>query len=992
MSNPLKREDLIEDGALEGIISDLTKLSNTAKEFIDLIKGDLADGFKQLQKTKITDSKSLKEAVKLMTDLEQKSKIYNKVLKEEEATQKKLKKAKEEQIKTTQKETKATKDLNAEQIKEAKLREANAKATTAEAKAQEQQIKNTIIQEKELERLIAQEEKLKKSRTDEQILSDENAGSLEKVAAENRILTKERKKLNLETEAGRKRLQEINNIIDRNTDYIRENSDALTKLRLNVGNYKESIQEAFEGTGIFDGVLGKLSKDLGKVKDELKKASEEGAGFGSKLKILGGGLALAGIALLGKAITDFIEISQKAQDEAFRLKQALNFAVTQKSVNDYISTLEKTRPTLLKIAKDLQSIANEEGDLNAIVNDQTVSLTIRNDALNKASELAVKRTELEKQRAGAELENVRAEVAMAASKIGEENILFELKKKLIDAENAYSKAISDNESVIVDNKRRQRQLTQETIIGDVEILNSKKLTANVQTKLLEKQIADEKRQIEQRENDVKKLDELTKKTVNEEFKILQKGISEQIKQEELLAIQDEILLKQYIRRNLASIEGTALEVQLLKVIKQSQEAQIKTEQEIAKLEEEKIQRKIKISEIEKQIALDNKEFEINILSKQIEEEKELNEELRNDIYKDDNVFNSKKLKAYKKSLEDVDDLNQKQYQKQLEQLDIQRQQELENATNTINDFEIRKKEFERINQYYNNRQSEIRQEENKAEIDAEKKKQEELRLIREQQIKIIAKEANQVLGYITDAYSKASEKRQQQFDAELKLREQNLEEQRALAEKGANNEYAAQKAILAQTELEKRKAAERDAKIQKWLGFLKTYNSFVEQDPNTAIQKTLAQIAGVTVAEQLFLAEGQENIKGPGTKTSDSIPAMLSKGESVLTADATERTKGFVTAANAGKEMEWFKNNLFPKMLLQDNMRPLGTLTDNQLSSVLMAQNNGLQEEIKTLQQIIKNKKESNFNFNKFGEFVEEHVENGIKKRVIHKRKNVFLG
>lgn len=50
-----------------------------------------------------------------------------------------------------------------------------------------------------------------------------------------------------------------------------------------------------------------------------------------------------------------------------------------------------------------------------------------------------------------------------------------------------------------------------------------------------------------------------------------------------------------------------------------------------------------------------------------------------------------------------------------------------------------------------------------------------------------------------------------------------------------------------------------------------------------------------------YYAKGEVNIDGPGTKTSDSIPARLSRGESVINADATQRSLKLLEGINAGK-------------------------------------------------------------------------------------------
>lgn len=55
------------------------------------------------------------------------------------------------------------------------------------------------------------------------------------------------------------------------------------------------------------------------------------------------------------------------------------------------------------------------------------------------------------------------------------------------------------------------------------------------------------------------------------------------------------------------------------------------------------------------------------------------------------------------------------------------------------------------------------------------------------------------------------------------------------------------------------------------------------------------------------LAEGEVDLKGPGTKKSDSIPARLSKGESVITADGTTLDPDLLRAMNKG-ESEFLKH------------------------------------------------------------------------------------
>jgi hypothetical protein len=64
--------------------------------------------------------------------------------------------------------------------------------------------------------------------------------------------------------------------------------------------------------------------------------------------------------------------------------------------------------------------------------------------------------------------------------------------------------------------------------------------------------------------------------------------------------------------------------------------------------------------------------------------------------------------------------------------------------------------------------------------------------------------------------------------------------------------------------------------------------------------QTASQIA-IMNRQQPRFKEGVIDLPGPGTGTSDSIPARLSRGESVITAQRTKEAKGILTAVRDGK-------------------------------------------------------------------------------------------
>jgi hypothetical protein len=67
-------------------------------------------------------------------------------------------------------------------------------------------------------------------------------GSIEKLLAANKRARLERGKLNTETRKGRREIKKLNKEIDDNTQKIQKSSDALTKQKMNIGNYGSAFQ------------------------------------------------------------------------------------------------------------------------------------------------------------------------------------------------------------------------------------------------------------------------------------------------------------------------------------------------------------------------------------------------------------------------------------------------------------------------------------------------------------------------------------------------------------------------------------------------------------------------------------------------------------------------------------------------------------------------------------------------------------------------------
>lgn len=77
--------------------------------------------------------------------------------------------------------------------------------------------------------------------------------SIESLTKANKALREERNKVNTNSVEGKKRVQEINAVLDQNTQKIKSNVSALEQQKLNIGNYKSALDNVIPGlSGFFD--------------------------------------------------------------------------------------------------------------------------------------------------------------------------------------------------------------------------------------------------------------------------------------------------------------------------------------------------------------------------------------------------------------------------------------------------------------------------------------------------------------------------------------------------------------------------------------------------------------------------------------------------------------------------------------------------------------------------------------------------------------------
>ena len=288
---------------------------------------------------------------------------------------------------------------------------------------------------------LRQNEKILKQLTGAQ---NEEAGTLEKLTARNAQLRAERQKLNLDTKEGAKRVNEINEELDKNNERIRENSDAAKKQSLNIGNYASGVIDGFKGmvkaawafvmnpigavvaalvggflllrkalgsteagankmnkitgmlSGVFNGLLKVLTPLAMFIADVVIKQFEILGNIADKalslvskgLKAIGFDKAAASVDKFANSMEATAKASAQLADETAKLNEQQRLA--RKIQLDYQKAAEKLRQIRDDESKSIKERTQANEDLNKVLKEQEAAeIAIVNQAL-KVADLRIK--------------------------------------------------------------------------------------------------------------------------------------------------------------------------------------------------------------------------------------------------------------------------------------------------------------------------------------------------------------------------------------------------------------------------------------------------------------------------------------------------------------------------------------------------------------------------------------------------------------------------
>lgn len=163
--------------------------------------------------------------------------------------------------------------------------------------------------------------------------------------------------------------------------------------------------------------------------------------------------------------------------------------------------------------------------------------------------------------------------------------------------------------------------------------------------------------------------------------------------------------------------------------------------------------------------------------------------------------------------------------------------------------------------------------------------------------------AEQIVSQAIDGINTRRDAQISAIDDEIERQREAVAQQRELANQGASNSLAAEEQRLAELERKKAEAQKRQERLQKIETYYNLLSSYAKDDPKTAPQKALVQMAIAEGIAAAFLEKG--GIVGDSTETTQigglglsrshkdgNVLAVLSPNEGVLSANQIQALGG----------------------------------------------------------------------------------------------------
>ena len=499
-------------------------------------------------------------------------------------------------------------------------------------------------------------------------------------------LNKVKKSLNVNNKEEKVLLDSINKRIDKNTEFVKDNSSSIEKQKMNIGNYSSALGglhpmlgklasglEASKG-GLDSGASGfkkfntvlkfsiigiivtavmLLIKGLMKMQPVIDKVSEVFAGMNAVLDVTIGFFSSV-ISLVTDVVTGQKSLSEawkEGTELAGNLGQAMKDAYEEgAAIQNLIKDNERlARTTSMRIG----NLEVEAERLKAISDDNTKSFQERESALKKS--MSIERTIASERLTLAK--NQMSAVLRANNLAAKSNALTdEQKNNLVSAINEVNTARKESQAVLMTNMKEENMLKQDRLEKDLDILidgfdNVKKLNDKI--------IDSDKTTLSEKARLIAETQSLSNQSFEKQVSTLQKLTTENINADDLLKESNATLLNEKIRALGLSEIG---ETRLLEVIRERRIVESETAEQTKELAAQVIEKTI-----------EGADRELEIYKRTHQRKKE-----------EDTFFTQEKADAEKLRLENELAEEEKLFQEKLA-LQPEKEQELTDAIQLVRD-------------------------------------------------------------------------------------------------------------------------------------------------------------------------------------------------------------------------------------------------------------------------------------------------------------------
>lgn len=228
----------------------------------------------------------------------------------------------------------------------------------------------------------------------------DNVGTLTKLTARNKELRQMLRDLNLETDDGKKKQKEYIAEINKNTDFIKNNSDAYVQQKMNIGNYQSALDA--------------LPPSLQSGASGIKKMTTAAKAFMMNPLAIAITVIVGAVTALGKAFKSTEEGGDRVKRMFDQIKAAVsvvtdrieNFALGIAKVFSGEQKLRDLKGTFAGIGDEIKrdvQLAGELRDMMERLEDSEIDLLVTSSArrteINKLKELAADQNKTEGERA-----------------------------------------------------------------------------------------------------------------------------------------------------------------------------------------------------------------------------------------------------------------------------------------------------------------------------------------------------------------------------------------------------------------------------------------------------------------------------------------------------------------------------------------------------------------------------------------------------------------